>query len=204
MSLDSLLDSLLAVPPVPLSNNAREPLKGNENRASSPGSLSSPVISSILDNAINIAIGNLSISADEIRAALDEDDIEGWINSKTCTNTLVTKAIITLARREINKGDIPAYFNKKAECALCGPVWLWSEANVSGCPWCINRINDLPIPRPQAVCCADCNHFKRVDHPHLGHCAKGEPEAVVGLWDTDRRNCHRWLPSRGPGNQQDD
>jgi hypothetical protein len=24
------------------------------------------------------------------------------------------------------------------------------------------------------------------------------------LWDTDRRNCHRWLPSRGPGNQQDD
>ena len=29
---------------------------------------------------------------------------------------------------------------------------------------------------------------------HLGHCAVGEPEAIAGLWDTDRRGCARWLP----------
>jgi len=120
MSLDSLLDSLLAVPPVPQPNTAREPLKGNENKASSPGSPGSPVISSLLDNAIITAIGSLSITADEIRAGLDKEDIEGWIKSKTSTNALVSKAIIKLARQEIDRGNIPAYFNKKAECA----VWV--------------------------------------------------------------------------------
>ena len=123
--------------------------------------------------------------------------VEGWIKSKTSTNALVSKAIIKLARQEIDQGNIPAYFNKRAECALCGPVWLWFEGNVSGCPWCENRTRDLPIPRPRAVCCADCFHFKRIDHPHLGHCVKGEPEAVSGLWDTDRRNCDRWREASG-------
>ncbi len=202
MSLDSLLDSLLAVPPVPQSNTTREPLKGNGYKASSPGSPSSPGISSVLDNAIITAIGSLSITVDEIRASLDKDDVEGWINSKTSTNALVSKAIIKLARHEINQGNIPVYFNKKAVCALCGPVWLWSEANVSGCPWCSNRAENLPIPRPVTVTCGACRHFQRIDHPHLGHCVKGEPEAISGLWDTDRRNCDRWreAPERGYGN----
>ena len=225
MSLDSLLDSLLAIPSVPQSDHIREPLEGNENKASSPGSLGSPGISSLLDNAIFTTISDLPITADEIQTVLDKDDIENWINSKTSTISLVNRAIIALARSEINQGNIPAYFTKRAVCALCGPVWLWFEGNVAGCPWCVNRINNLPIPRPcsiqcgdcmhferidhlkisrpRAVCCADCFHFKRIDHPHLGHCAKGEPEAISGLWDTDRRNCDRWREAsgRGCGNQ---
>ena len=203
MSLDSLLDSLLAIPSVPGSDHIREPLEGNENKASSPGSLGSPGISSLLDNAIFTTISDLPITADEIQTVLDKDDIENWNNSKTSTISLVNKAIIALARSEINQGNIPAYFTKRAVCALCGPVWLWFEGNVAGCPWCVNRINDLPIPRPRAVCCDDCKHFKRIDHPHLGHCVKGEPEAISGLWDTDRRNCDRWREAseRGCGNQ---
>jgi hypothetical protein len=43
--------------------------------------------------------------------------------------------------------------------------------------------------------CGGCIHFERTDHPHLGHCAKGEPEAIAGLWDTDRRHCARFLPT---------
>jgi len=35
--------------------------------------------------------------------------------------------------------------------------------------------------------CGECIHFERIDHPHPGHCAKGEPEAIAGLWDSDRR-----------------
>ena len=199
MSLDSLLDSLLAIPSVPRSDHIREPLEGNENKASSPGSLGSPGISSLLDNAIFTTISDLPITADEIQTALDKEDIENWNSSKTSTISLVNRAIIALARSEINQGNIPAYFTKKAVCALCGPVWLWFEGNVSGCPWCGNRTRDLPIPRPRAVCCADCFHFKRIDHPHLGHCVKGEPEAISGLWDTDRRNCDRWREASGRG-----
>lgn len=42
----------------------------------------------------------------------------------------------------------------------------------------------------KAVTCAQCRHFQRAeDHLHLGHCAKGGPEAAAGLWDTDKRVC---------------
>jgi hypothetical protein len=34
--------------------------------------------------------------------------------------------------------------------------------------------------------------------------AKGEPEAIAGLWDTDRRGCARWLPlEKKPGDHTD-
>ena len=47
----------------------------------------------------------------------------------------------------------------------------------------------------RSVTCGACLHFKRRDHPifgrhqHLGNCAKGEPEAVCGLWDDSERSC---------------
>lgn len=51
------------------------------------------------------------------------------------------------------------------------------------------------MPPPPAltnrVICSDCRYFDRIDHPHLGHCARGEIEAIAGLWDTD----HRWCDS---------
>jgi hypothetical protein len=47
--------------------------------------------------------------------------------------------------------------------------------------------------------CGDCGYFKRIDHPHLGHCATGEPEPLAGLWDSDRRYCaqYRVIQVRG-------
>jgi hypothetical protein len=54
--------------------------------------------------------------------------------------------------------------------------------------------------QPTTVACATCQHFHRFeDHPHLRHCAVGEPEAVTGLWDSDRRLCrqHRGVPPKG-------
>lgn len=47
----------------------------------------------------------------------------------------------------------------------------------------VNHLNN-------AVTCGECSHFKRTpNHSHLGHCAKGQPEAAAGLWDSDRRWC---------------
>jgi len=48
------------------------------------------------------------------------------------------------------------------------------------------------ISRPDLVQCGTCSQFNRIGHPHLGHCAAGEPEAIAGLWDTDHRSCTRW------------
>jgi carboxypeptidase C (cathepsin A) len=43
------------------------------------------------------------------------------------------------------------------------------------------------------VTCGNCTHFERIAHPNLGHCTKGEPEAIAGLWDNDRRWCQNYL-----------
>lgn len=52
----------------------------------------------------------------------------------------------------------------------------------------------LPEPGigPQTVRCCDCRHFEQTDHPHLGHCAEGQPANPAGLWSTDTRLCERF------------
>jgi hypothetical protein len=44
-----------------------------------------------------------------------------------------------------------------------------------------------PPPAGAPVCCADCAHFERMDHPHMGGCAQGHGRHW--LWDTDKRQC---------------
>ena len=44
----------------------------------------------------------------------------------------------------------------------------------------------------KTVRCADCRHYQRTNHPHLGHCTRGEIEAAVGLWESDRRLCESY------------
>ncbi|OQX39775.1 MAG: hypothetical protein B0D88_02025 [Candidatus Sedimenticola endophacoides] len=60
----------------------------------------------------------------------------------------------------------------------------------------LKRAEEVPEPvtANHPMTCGGCIHFERIDHPHLGHCAKGEPEAIAGLWDMDRRYCERFLP----------
>lgn len=44
------------------------------------------------------------------------------------------------------------------------------------------------------VTCSGCGYFERINHHHLGHCSKGEPEAIAGLWDSDQRYCEQYQP----------
>jgi hypothetical protein len=57
-------------------------------------------------------------------------------------------ALKDIQTREL--GERPAHYTHKAECALCGPVWLWEPLPgvLPGCPWCLNRASGKPIPRP--------------------------------------------------------
>lgn len=56
---------------------------------------------------------------------------------------------------------------------------------------CVDRI-PIDVDPWRVTRCCDCAHFKRADHPNLGHCAMGQPEAPAGLWDTDRRYCEQY------------
>ena len=128
----------------------------------------------------------------EVQEAAGED----WPEVRDDPAVLEALAHAVVTRRQRERGECPPHWTERCECAGCGPVFLWpgGPARVLGCPWCFNRAEGRPIPRPVAVTCGTCRHFHRIDHPLLGHCAVGEPEAIAGLWDTDRRGCALFLP----------
>jgi hypothetical protein len=137
-------------------------------------------------------------------AELQQEAGEDWPEVRDNPKLLQAFAHATKARRMREEGVRPPEYTQPATCPHCGPVWLWAGApeQVLGCPWCFNRIKGLPMPQSpttslnkrNSVTCDYCQHFRRTDRPHLGHCAKGEPEPIAGLWDSDRRYCERFLP----------
>lgn len=141
------------------------------------------------------ACAELEITPEAVYDALDDSDIEDWRSGQISSESLVAFARALVERRLMDQGKRPSYYTARATCRQCGPIWLWLPANVDGCPWCWNRVNGVPIPRPTMVHCADCIHFRRAhDHPHLGHCHMGQPGAPAGLWDTDARRCDWYMP----------
>jgi hypothetical protein len=146
--------------------------------------------------ALAAACRGLFTTPAEVWEALAAEDIEDWRNGSISNDALAAFARSLVQRREMDQGKRPAHYTEHATCKQCGPIWLWFSGRMLGCPWCWNRAAGRPIPRPKPVQCGDCAHFERIAHPHLGHCAKGEPEVIAGLWDTDLRGCARWLPSK--------
>ncbi|WP_125179967.1 hypothetical protein [Thiohalobacter thiocyanaticus] len=175
--------------------NARKPVEtGNCADIADSAYRDSEQESSKLLEALADTCKGLDISQAEVKEALAAEDIEDWRKGAISADTLAAFARSLVQRREMGQGKRPEHYTEQATCKHCGPIWLWLSGQVLGCPWCWNRIADKPITRPCAIHCGDCIHFERIDHPHLGHCAKNEPEAIAGLWDTDRRYCEHFLP----------
>lgn len=145
----------------------------------------------------------LAITPTEVKDALGAKDIEDWRKGAISVDSLAAFARLLVERNEMDQGKRPAHYTEHAFCQQCGPVWLWFSGKVLGCPWCWNHAAERPIPRPCAVSCGDCLHFQRSHYPHLGHCAKGEPEGIVGIWETEQRFCKRFLlrPKKSQNNQ---
>ncbi|TQE99623.1 MAG: hypothetical protein FKY71_07700 [Spiribacter salinus] len=175
-------------------NAQKTAMPGNSADSADSASADDEEAASRLLEALTDACRDLPITPAVVRDALAPEDIEDWRNGKITRDTLAAFARSMVQRREMDRGKRPAHYTEQATCKHCGPIWLWFPGEVLGCPWCWNRVADRPIPRPHAARCQDCTHFQCTDHPHLGHCAKGEPEAIAGLWDTDRRYCERFLP----------
>ena len=140
---------------------------------------------------------SLTLTPDEVKQAMAEDDIQAWCSSEINIEQLAAFATLLSQQREMRQGKRPATFTEPATCRQCGPIWLWARGQVDSCPWCANRRDDRPIPRPVTVQCCDCFHYHCINHPHLGHCAKHEPEPPAGLWATTHRYCERYQPKVG-------
>ena len=121
----------------------------------------------------------------KVQRALSSEDIDGWRKGTICIDTLCAFARARVQRREMGQGNRPQHYTEQARCTHCGLIGLWFAGAVLGCPWCSNRAANKPIPRPGLVHCGACIHFERVseplEHPHLGHCTRGEPEPIAGL-----------------------
>lgn len=164
-------------------------------------------IQSRLMEVLANACKGLEITPKAVHEALSPEDVEDWQRGEFSQEALTAFAGLLVDRRLMDEGKRPPSFTENGYCQQCGPVYLWSGGVVLGCPWCFNRAAGRPIPRPGSVRCGECRHFERIthpyQHPHLGHCAVGEPEAIVGLWDGDRRYCLRYLPTETVNKEQE-
>jgi len=144
--------------------------------------------------ALARVVDHLPLTAQAIYAELSDSDIDAWRDGALNRDNLRAFALAVHEGHEREAGRIPDSYQDIANCDQCGPVWLFMPGDVPSCPWCINRYNGWPIPRPGSVTCATCRHFQRTEHPHLGHCSAGiKPYGVAGHWDTDRHGCKHWL-----------
>lgn len=92
--------------------------------------------------------------AEELLAELgaSPDECAAWQRGAITIETLRAAAAARIARSQRELGEVPHGWTHRAECAGCGPVWLWpgAPAQVDGCPWCWNRARGLPVPHAPA------------------------------------------------------
>jgi len=111
-----------------------------------------------------VAVANPTEAKPAPMTAEEETAIRVWLEHIEETDPATIAEVIDKCQRD---GEARAYFLRRSE--------------------------EVPKPDPWRITyCGDCSHFERIDHPHLGHCAKGEPEATAGLWDADRRYCAQY------------
>jgi len=101
-----------------------------------------------IDEALFDACQGLTIAPHEIHEALTSEDLDAWHKGEVSIEELAAFAFSLAQRQEMNQGKRPAHYIQHAICKQCGPVWLWFTGEVLGCPWCWNRKNNRPIPRP--------------------------------------------------------
>ena len=105
-------------------------------------------------NGCNFAAQNLAnsfnskygISLQTLKEFLGDD----WDDYKSNPSSLELWANLLFKNRLISQGVVPDNFTAITHCNSCGDVYvpptLVSEDSVLGCPWCWNRMEELPIP----------------------------------------------------------
>ncbi len=86
-------------------------------------------------------------------AELEKAAGEHWAEIENDAVRIEALALAITTRQQRERGEVPANWTQVCECAGCGPVYLWpgSRDRVLGCPWCFNRAEGRPIPRPNVV-----------------------------------------------------
>jgi len=88
---------------------------------------------------------------------------------------------------------------EEADLAIIAEVLGKCRDDLDARHYFLKRSEEVPetVPIRERITCGDCTYYERIEHSHLGHCTKGEPEAIAGLWDSDGRYCKQFLPMPG-------
>lgn len=79
---------------------------------------------------------------------------------------------------------------EETDPATIADVLARCQSDAQARAYCLEQARQIPPPEPDyTATCGACRHFQRIDHPN---CAQDEPEAIAGLWDTDRRWCRKY------------
>ena len=148
--------------------------------------------------ALKRACAGADLEPADLLAAMAEEEIEVIGTDELPLAALTDLAAAMAATRARAAGRVPKGWIKVVTCAGCGPVWLWRGApdTVEACPWCHERHQGRPVPRPRRVACATCSRF--VPDP-LGDGGIGTCEIDIPLTEPPRfpfapRGCAWWLP----------
>lgn len=155
-ALSDLLKSgrVVATPATP----ATQPSAGVQNEpVSQLSQMSQGVEAEILPRLL--ALAEAEGVAVEIVHRLPGDELAACVGYPDDVLRGYVRALALSARLAL--GLVPPDWRTPAECAGCGPVWLWEglPPKVQGCPWCFRRKAGNAIPRPP-VQCAACKHYR--------------------------------------------
>lgn len=107
------------------------------------------------------------LTMNDLEAELGTDP--DWSKIKADPYLLQGYAKTIATTRQVRAGQVPNEWTGVFQCATCGPVYLESGGpkDLLACPWCQNRIQGLPIPRPAIT-------PKREDARTVGHLSPEE------------------------------
>ena len=82
----------------------------------------------------------------ELREILEDD----WDEAANDPALLEIAKRSVIEAKQMERGVVPNAFTQTTECKYCGPVYVpegWPQPATNNCPWCMNRLKGLSIPR---------------------------------------------------------
>ena len=88
------------------------------------------------------------VSDQELKEILEND----WVKASNDAALLEIAKRSVIEAKQMERGVVPNAFTQTTDCKYCGPVYVpegWPQPATNNCPWCLNRLKGLSIPKGQ-------------------------------------------------------
>lgn len=119
-----------------------------ENRGATRVSPASPVVPSQFEGIMAEAVTGTAWTVEDLRHALSDADRADVDAGEVDADGFRDFIRVVDERHAREAGAVPGHYIERGWCEGCGSVWLWTQEAVQACPWCLNRRDGRPVPRP--------------------------------------------------------